>query len=73
MAIIIIDSNDNIFVKGIIGLVKSFKNAKVGLIKDENVIERIQDELFANEIEKGLQSGIASEEEEDAFLNDLLK
>jgi len=73
MATIVINSNDNIFVKGLVALAKAFKGAKVGLIKDDLVIERLQDELFVNEIEDGLKSGIASDKEEEEFLNSLLK
>jgi len=73
MATIVINSDDNIFVKGLVALAKAFKGAKVGLIKDDLVIERLQDELFVNEIEDGLKSGIASDKEEEEFLNSLLK
>ena len=71
MALLVIDSDDNGFLKIILDLVKKIKGAKAHLIETDKRIEEIEDEFLLKKIEKGKASGFLSEKETDEFLKEL--
>jgi hypothetical protein len=71
MALLVIDSKDNGFLKVLLDLVKKFKGAKAHLIDTDKSIEELEDAFLAGEIGKGVDSGFLTKEETNDFLDEL--
>ena len=71
MALLVIDSKDNGFLKIILDLVKRFKGAEARLIDTDKSIDEVDDEFLVKEIQKGAESGFLSDEEAKEFLKEL--
>jgi len=71
MALLVIDSKDNGFLKIILDLVKRFKGAEARLIDTDKSIDEVDDEFLVKEIQKGVESGFLSDKEAKEFLKEL--
>jgi len=71
MAILLIDSKDNVFLNLIMELVKKFKGAEAELIDTDDSIVDIDETSFLQDMVNSSKSGLLSKEETDDFMNEL--
>ncbi|MBN2669844.1 MAG: hypothetical protein JXR60_11535 [Bacteroidales bacterium] len=71
MAILIIDSKDNLFLKSILTLVQKFKEAKAELIETNKSIEVVDDDEFLKEMIDASEGGVLDSDETSDFMKEL--